>query len=154
MKRILFYILRSLAFCSRMFSHRLYMTIIIQALKLLGVKFTGRPEYIDNKAHIDASGGLTIAEGVVTSVNVIILTHDWSFLKRVPVPDPSDFDKKAYRPVSIGQNSFIGAGAIVLPGTTIGRNCIIGAGAVVKGNIEDYSIVIGNPAKVIGTTKS
>lgn len=52
----------------------------------------------------------------------------------------------------IDENSFIGAGAIVLPGSRIGKNCIIGAGAVVKGNIEDNSIIVGNPAKKIGNT--
>lgn len=53
----------------------------------------------------------------------------------------------------VGENSFIGAGAIVLPGTTIGKNCIIGAGAVIKGTVEDYSIMAGNPAKRIGDTR-
>ena len=52
----------------------------------------------------------------------------------------------------LGKDSFIGAGAILLPGTTIGCNCIIGAGAVVKGLVPDYSIVAGNPAKVIVKT--
>lgn len=59
----------------------------------------------------------------------------------------------AFKKVTIGENSFIGAGAIVLPGTTIGKNCIIGAGSVVKGIVEDYSIVAGNPCRVIGDTR-
>lgn len=59
----------------------------------------------------------------------------------------------AFRSVSIGSNSFIGAGAIILPGTGIGKSCIIGAGAVVKGIVEDYSIVVGNPARKIGDTR-
>lgn len=59
----------------------------------------------------------------------------------------------AFNPVIIKESSFIGAGAIVLPGSIIGKNCIIGAGAVVKGNIEDYSIIVGNPAKKIGYTR-
>ena len=59
----------------------------------------------------------------------------------------------AFRSVCIGQNSFIGAGAILLPGTIIGKSCIIGAGSVVKGNVPDYAIVVGNPAKVIGDTR-
>lgn len=48
----------------------------------------------------------------------------------------------------------MGAGAIILPGTIIGKFCIIGAGAVVKGKIDDYSIMVGNPAKRIGDTRS
>lgn len=55
--------------------------------------------------------------------------------------------------VVIDDYSLIGAGAIVLPGSKIGKYCIIGAGAVVKGTVEDYSIVIGNPAHKIGDTR-
>lgn len=55
--------------------------------------------------------------------------------------------------VKIGDNTFVGAGAIILPKTTIGNFCIIGAGAVVKGNIPDYSVVVGNPAKIIKSIK-
>lgn len=51
---------------------------------------------------------------------------------------------------TIGDNSLIGMGAIVLNGANIGKNCIIGAGALVTGNtqIPDNSLVIGSPGKV------
>lgn len=49
---------------------------------------------------------------------------------------------------------FIGAGAIILPQSKIGNYCIIGAGAVVKGTIPDYSVVVGNPCKIIKSLKS
>lgn len=42
---------------------------------------------------------------------------------------------------------------MILPGTKIGKFCIIGAGSVVKGNIPDYSIVVGNPCKIINDTR-
>lgn len=154
MKRIIFYFLRSFAFLCRLISNGLYMKLITLAHKSQGVRFAGRPEYIQQDAYLDPSGGLTVGEGVVISTRVIILTHDWSFLKRIKPGGVKNVDYQAYRSVVIGIESFIGAGAIILPGTTIGRNCIIGAGAVVKGNIADYSILVGNPAKVIGTTKS
>ncbi len=51
--------------------------------------------------------------------------------------------------VTIGNNVFIGADAIILPGTTIGNKVIIGAGAVVTKNIPDNSVFAGNPAKHI-----
>lgn len=51
--------------------------------------------------------------------------------------------------LKIGDNVFVGAGAIILPQTRIGNYCIIGAGAVVKGTIPDYSVVVGNPCKRI-----
>ncbi|MDD6309396.1 MAG: gamma carbonic anhydrase family protein [Clostridia bacterium] len=51
---------------------------------------------------------------------------------------------------TIGDNSLIGMGAIVLDGAKIGKNCLIGAGALVTGGkeIPDGSLVIGNPGKV------
>ena len=127
------------------------MTLIILAHKSQGVVFAGRPEYIQQDAYLDPSGGLTIHKDVVISTKVIVLTHDWSFLKRAKYLGGEAVS--AFRPVVVGENSFIGAGAIVLPGTTIGKNCIIGAGAVIKGTVEDYSIMAGNPAKRIGDTR-
>ena len=56
---------------------------------------------------------------------------------------------KGGAPVTVGDNCYIGFGAIVLPGVTIGDNCIIGAGAVVPEDIPPNSIAVGNPARVI-----
>jgi acetyltransferase-like isoleucine patch superfamily enzyme len=53
-------------------------------------------------------------------------------------------------PVKIGDYSWIGARAVILPGVTIGRNCIVGAGGIVTKSLPDNSIAVGNPAKVIG----
>ncbi len=152
MRRILYYILHFLAVASRIVSYKLYMRILVAAHKSQGVKFVGMPEYIQQDAYLDASGGLTIHKDTVISTKVVILTHDWSFLKR---PNSLGGVKvnSAYKSVTIGENSFIGAGAIVLPGSVIGKNCIIGAGTVVKGSVDAYSIVAGNPAKVIGDTR-
>lgn len=58
------------------------MKILVAAHKLVGVAFEGMPEYIHQDAYLDSSGGLTIGKSVVISTKVIILTHDWSFLKR------------------------------------------------------------------------
>ena len=54
--------------------------------------------------------------------------------------------------IRIGNNTFIGARTVILPGTQIGNNCIIGGGTVVKGKISDNSVVVGNPATVVLTT--
>jgi len=51
----------------------------------------------------------------------------------------------------IGAGTFIGAAAVVLPEVTIGKNCIIGAGSVVTADVPDYTLVVGNPAKVVKT---
>lgn len=54
-----------------------------------------------------------------------------------------------HQPVRIGSGSWIGHGAIILPGTTIGRNVVVAAGSVVRGTVEDHAVVGGVPAKVI-----
>lgn len=51
--------------------------------------------------------------------------------------------------VSVGEGTHIGVGAVVIPKIKIGRWCIIGAGAIVIRDIPDFSIVVGNPAKVL-----
>ncbi len=55
----------------------------------------------------------------------------------------------AVKPVTIGENVFIGMNSIILKGTTIGDNTTIGAGSVVHGNIPANCVAAGNPAKVI-----
>jgi len=51
--------------------------------------------------------------------------------------------------VRIGDASWLGHGAIVVGGVTIGRHVVVGAGAVVTGDLPDYSVAVGNPARVI-----
>lgn len=150
MKRLLFYLFKISAFCSRLLSSGLYRKLIVLAHKSQGVCFDGNPEYIHTDAYLDASGGLTIGKNVVISTNVVVLSHDWSFLKREKRKHDMD---RAFSPVYIGEDAFIGASAVILPGTRIGKSVIIGAGAVVKGNIPDYAIVVGNPARKIGDTR-
>ncbi len=53
------------------------------------------------------------------------------------------------RPVSIGDGSWIGHGSVILPGSTIGKHVTIGANSVVTGTIPDFSVAVGNPARVI-----
>ncbi len=53
------------------------------------------------------------------------------------------------KPVNIGDGCWIGEKVCILPGVNIGKKCIIGAGSVVTKSIPDYSIAVGNPAKVI-----
>ncbi len=55
----------------------------------------------------------------------------------------------SHQPVRIGSGSWIGHGAVILPGTTIGRNVTVGAGSVVRGDVPDHTVVAGIPAKVV-----
>lgn len=72
-----------------------------------------------------------------------LLTHDGSTKKIVGYSRVGRID--------IGDDVFIGADAIILPNVKIGSRVIVGAGSVVTKDIPDNSIVVGNPARVIGT---
>ncbi len=51
-------------------------------------------------------------------------------------------------PVRIGPDTWIGVKATVLRGTRVGRGCVLGAHTVVRGDVEDYTVAVGNPARV------
>lgn len=58
------------------------------------------------------------------------------------------------KPVRIGKNCWIGAGAIILPGVTIGDDTVIGAGSVVTKDIPDRVVAVGNPCRVLRTIET
>lgn len=58
------------------------------------------------------------------------------------------------RPIRIGNNVWIGGGAIILSGVTIGDDCVIGAGSVVKRDLPAGSVAVGNPARVIRNVRA
>lgn len=80
---------------------------------------------------------IIIGKNTIFGPNVMIYDHDHVFdsagVKR------NDFIKRS---ILIGDNCWIGAGTIILKGTTIGNNCIIGAGSVIKGVIPDGTLYI------------
>lgn len=92
-------------------------------------------------------GGHTFLVSMGNNVTVAggarILTHDGSTKKIVGYSRVGRVD--------IGDDVFIGAGAIVLPNVKIGSKVIVGAGSVVTKDIPDNSVVVGNPARIIGT---
>lgn len=114
----------------------------------------GTPKYIHRNVMLDPLGGLTIHKNVVISTGVTILTHDYSCTVGLVASEQTpDADVALFDSVTIGENSFIGANTTILPGSLIGKYCIIGAGTLLKGEIEDFAIIIGNPAKKIGDTR-
>lgn len=64
-----------------------------------------------------------------------------------------EFCKTQTAPVTIGNNVWIGGGAIILPGVTIGDNVVIGAGSVVTKDIPGNTIAYGNPCRVMRENK-
>jgi len=96
---------------------------------------------------IDYTGGLTIKDNVWISEEVIIFTHDhivkFQKLKKEQGMKCS--------PLTIEEDSWISTRSIILPEVErIGKGAIIGAGSVVTQDVDDYSIVAGNPAREIG----
>jgi phosphonate metabolism protein (transferase hexapeptide repeat family) len=59
------------------------------------------------------------------------------------------FDRRRVARVSLGHDSWIGRGAIVLPGRQVGIGAVVGAGAVVTRDVPAYAVVAGNPARVV-----
>jgi len=100
---------------------------------------------------------VSIGKDCLITDRVTFLTHDGGI--QVPfVRDGSSsaeiYSRKSiFRPVTIGDNCFIGVGAILLPGAEIGANSIIGAGSVVGGRCEDGMIIAGNPARAVSTVE-
>lgn len=95
----------------------------------------------------NASESVTVGNYVLAASNVLITDSDHIVeLNGIPVTKNKKFKSK---PVSIGNNCWIGQNAVILKGVTIGDNCIIGANSVVTRDIEDNSVVAGNPARII-----
>lgn len=93
-----------------------------------------------------ASGSITIGNYVHTGTNVVMLGFNHGFYTRdIPTKEQDYLDA----PIVIGDDVWIGTGAVILAGVTIGRGAIIAAGAVVNKDMPEYAIVGGIPAKVI-----
>lgn len=140
--------------------HRWYMKLYILFLVRIGYNLTGTPRYISPRTLIDGTDPslITIGDDVVISSNVRVLTHDFSTARvdKALATRQGDstgqrqrHERKKVAGVSIGDNSFVGAFSILMPGSAIGRDCIIGAGSVVRGEVPDGSVVIGNPGQVV-----
>jgi maltose O-acetyltransferase len=63
-------------------------------------------------------------------------------------PEPRRNKHEAGKPISIGDNVWLGGGAIVCPGVRIGENTVVGAGAVVTKDLPANVLAVGNPARV------
>lgn len=90
--------------------------------------------------------GIEIGDDVTIAPNVYITDHNHGYAD-VTVPIKRQYPVHA--PVRIGAGSWLATGAKVLPGADIGRNVTVAAGAVVRGSVPDFSVVAGNPARVV-----
>lgn len=113
---------------------------------IVGNPEIGEGTWIGPFCLVDGSGGLMIGKGCDLAAGVQVYTH--STHKRCVTDRAVETER---RPVVIGDNTFLGANAVVLMGVTIGSNCIIGAGSVVTADVADNTCVVGVPARVVGT---
>lgn len=114
--------------------------------------------------HCDYGNRITLGENVFVNFNCCFLDGgtikigDYTLIGpavQIYTPEhPMDYLKRRQTiekslAVTIGNDCWIGGGAVICPGVTIGDRCIIGAGSVVTRDIPSDSVAVGNPAKVI-----
>ena len=95
---------------------------------------------INSFAKIFGHGGVTVGNNAQIGPGALLTTTSHDMENKM---------QTSFHPIRIGDWSWIGANATVLPGITIGEHCIIGAGSMVTKDIPSYSVAVGSPAKVI-----
>ncbi|HDR9481228.1 MULTISPECIES: sugar O-acetyltransferase [Burkholderia] len=103
----------------------------------------GRNVFVNQNCTFYDLGGLDIADDVMIGPNVSLITSGH------PLEPSKRRAAVVAKPIAIGRNVWIGAGATVIGGVTVGENAVIGAGAVVTRDVPPNTLVGGNPAKVI-----
>lgn len=93
-----------------------------------------------------ATGHIRLGENVMFGPEVMVTCSGYRFNDGAPVTDQAMDEAD----VTIGDDVWIGARAILLPGARIGDGAIIAAGAIVRGEIPAFSVAAGMPAKVVG----
>lgn len=104
----------------------------------------GSNVYLNSNCTLVDDGHIYIGDRVLIGPNVTIATANH--------PQQAELRAKGLQyniDVRIGENTWLGAGVIVVPGVTIGKNAVIGAGSVVVKDIPDNVLAAGNPARVI-----
>jgi serine acetyltransferase len=101
---------------------------------------------IGRGSHIVAHHSIEIGDDVFTGPYVYVTDQNHSYAD-IDVPVGRQWPVNSS--VRIGAGTWLGTGAVILPGANIGRNVVVAAGAVVRGTVPDYAVVGGVPAKVV-----
>lgn len=107
----------------------------------------GDHTWIGQGCFFHSAGGLTIgkAVGVGPMVKILTAQHEYSDNFDIPVMS-KDLN---FKPVVLEDGCNIGIGSIILPGILIGEGAVVGAGSIVTKDVKAYSIVAGNPARLL-----
>lgn len=113
----------------------------------------GKNVQINDYVHIVSMDNITIGNNVLMASHIFISDNIHGCYKGSendsdPTIPPTQREY-ATAPISIGDNTWIGEGVIIMPGVTIGMGCVIGAHSVVSKSIPDYCVAVGSPAKPI-----
>ncbi|MDR2849333.1 MAG: acyltransferase [Verrucomicrobiota bacterium] len=113
--------------------------------RLQGVK-VGQGVFIDRSVVLDGIYPelISVGDDARLAPRCIVYCHCKAgrLLASGPLPD-------VVAPVTIGPSAFVGLGVIIMPGVTVGRGAVLVSGAVVFGNVPDFAVASGNPARVI-----
>ena len=113
--------------------------------------------YIGPFNFIEASGGITLGEGVQITHHVSIVTHSshraQRLLGRAYVGWVGDKPGWVAGRVDIGPYCFIGPHSLIEAGSRLGRGCIVRAGSVLRGDYPAFAVIAGNPAVVVGDSR-
>ncbi len=140
----------------RWFLRELANITLIPALRVAFLRLSGI--HIDEQAFVNMKvlyldgyrgGQIHIGKRVAIAPHVSFITEsnpNNSRLRLIP-----EFSQAG--PIQVGDDAWIGAGAIILPGTRIGACAVIAAGAIITGDVPDYAIMAGVPARQIGDVR-
>jgi acetyltransferase-like isoleucine patch superfamily enzyme len=125
----------------------LYGDIFLGAYGTRGELRIGKKSHIDRQSVIHGEGGVRIGRGCAIAAGVIVYsqTNRFDASPEGPILDQGT----EYDAVAIGDDVWIGAGAVVLPGVSIGDHAVVAAGAVVRNDVSEWKIVAGVPAREI-----
>lgn len=107
----------------------------------------GNGVHVGHRCTLAAIESVIIEDKVVIGNDVYISDHGHTYQdSKIPIIDQP---VSASKPSKICRGSWIGAMAIILPGVTVGEHAVVGAGAVVTKDVEAFTVVVGNPSRVV-----
>ncbi|MCH7889798.1 MAG: hypothetical protein IIA00_11065 [Proteobacteria bacterium] len=120
--------------------------IILPLHRLRGVKM-GKGCFIDPSAIVETAypENITLGDDVRITARVVIMTH----IKAPHYLRNTGIMPAVVKPVVLKDQCFIGVNSVIMPGVTVGKAAVVASGSVVVSNVSPYTMVAGNPAKLV-----